>query len=94
MCRLIDQWSPSLHRSEAAYRQDLCGFLLESVNYHTVKKEAAKSLADIGIGTKVAIEVKYDFNSKGQVDKLFSQIAGHMNSHREGVICIFCGETN
>ncbi|MGD0396036.1 MAG: hypothetical protein ABSB26_03895 [Nitrososphaerales archaeon] len=91
---LLDFWIPGPHRSEKAYREDLYEFLLENVRRHPVKKEASPSLADLGIGTKVAIELKFDFSSKAQADKLFTQIAGHLNSHREGVFCVFCGRTS
>ena len=91
--RLVEEWPSKIHRSEPAYREDLYDYLLANVHHHAVRKEAGASRADIGVGSQVAIELKYDFESKDQVRTLFTQIAQHKNSFSEGVICVFCGGT-
>jgi hypothetical protein len=90
---LVDEWAPRRHNSELAYRKDLFEFLGTRVKHHALQKEAGGSRADIGIGSQVAIELKFDFNS-AKVDKLFGETARHLNSFSEGVILVFCGHTD
>lgn len=92
VCQLVDEWPAGVHRSEPAYRDDLYLWLSQKVHHHAVKKEAGGSRADIGIGNRVAIELKYEFASTGQIDKLFSQITRHIDWFDEGVVCVLCGD--
>ena len=91
---LIEAWPSGSHRSERPYREGLYEYLLRNVHHHSVRKEAGSSRADIGIGDRVAIELKFNFASRGQVRDLFSQVALHQNSFSEGVVCVLCGNTD
>lgn len=91
----VSQWPAGLHHSEPAYRKDLLEYLESNTSgRNPVRKEAGASHADIGIGNRVAVELKYDFRSQGQIDRLFSQIARHQKGFTDGVVCVFCGVTS
>ena len=90
---LIDSWTPKGFRSEDAYQEDLYKHLLSTVRHHEVTSKTGRSHADIGIGAAVGIEMKYNLDNKPEVDRLFAQLADHLNSYSEGVICVFCGHT-
>lgn len=90
---LVDSWSPKGYRSEDAFQADLYKHLLSSVRHHRVTSKSGRSNADIGIGSVVAIELKYNLDTKSEVNRLFAQLADHLNSYSEGVVCVFCGHT-
>src|SRR6266850_5270022 len=101
---LVENWNPTRqYSSEQAYRDDLIGFLREqfarptllgSQEQHSIQKEAGRSLADIGIDRKVAIEIKYNLKAKSDADRLIGQIKGYLNDYDKGVIVVLCGHTD
>ena len=60
--------------------------------YHLIKKEAGRSLADIGIDNKIGIELKLNLRNKSQIDRLVGQVVDYLSGYC-CVIIILCGHT-
>jgi hypothetical protein len=101
---LVKKWSPEkAYRSEGSYRDNLVEYLRASLNRpdffrssenHTVLKEKGRHLCDIGVDRRVGIELKFNFKSKAEADRLATQVKGILNDYAEGVIIVFCGATD
>ncbi len=101
---LINHWSPQQEYSnELKYRDDLMDFLYEKLNKCgdilsgnrnvKLKKEASRSLCDIGVGNQqVGIELKKDLKSKSQINRLQGQIEDYEDDYKEGVIVVLVGK--
>ena len=91
-----DKWRPKKRYSkETKYRDDMFGVLRTKIDskYH-MKKEAGRSLADIGIDEKVGIEVKYNLSRVSDSDRASGQSMRHMKNYKYGVIIVCCGKTS
>jgi hypothetical protein len=64
-----------------------------SGQHHLIKKEAGRSLADIGIDNKIGIELKLNLRTKSQVDRLFGQVGNYLDGYPY-IIIVLCGHTN
>ena len=60
-------------------------------NQHLVKKEAGRSLADIGIDNKIGIELKRDLKRKSQINRLVGQVVDYLDGYSH-VIIVLCGQ--
>lgn len=91
----IKEWQPKQsYNSENEYREDLFKFLSEKAKKYPPQKEAGRHLADIGLGGRVGIELKKDFHSKAEADRLIGQLTTFLGDYRYGVIAVFCGKTD
>ena len=91
-----DKWRPKKRYSkENKYRDDMFDALRSKIdsNYH-MKKEAGRSMADIGIDQKVGIEVKYNLSKVSDSDRAAGQAMRHMKDYKYGVIIVCCGKTS
>jgi len=100
--KIIEDWTPKKLSSEAEYRDDLLSFLRKQLNQkdplglleeHSIRKESGRHLADIAIDSKIGIELKYNLNTKGKVDRLFGQIDDYLKDY-ESMIVVLCGNTS
>jgi hypothetical protein len=102
---LIREWNPKKeYPNELKYRDDLWKFLNSKLNKNQnvfsqrehirVKKEASRSLCDIGINRKVGIELKKDLKTKSQINRLQGQIEDYEDDYEEGVIVVLVGKNN
>lgn len=97
----------SEYTTELKYRNDLITFLRKTLNaeasassaiwgfehsgYHFIKKEAGRSLADIGIDDEIGIELKRNLKRKTQINRLVGQVVDFLNSY-SFVIIVLCGK--
>ena len=65
----------------------------DSSMHHFIKKEAGRSLADIGIDDEVGIELKRNLKRKSQINRLVGQIVDYLNGYSY-VIIVLCGHTD
>lgn len=66
---------------------------LEHSGYHCIKKEAGRSLADIGIDNEIGIELERNLKQKSQINRLVGQIVDYLNAYTY-VIIILCGHSD
>ena len=57
---------------------------------HFIKKEAGRSLADIGIDDEIGIELKLNLKRKSQINRLVGQVVDYLNRYSY-VIIVLCG---
>ena len=67
---------------------------LEHSGCHCIQKEAGRSLADIGIDNEIGIELKRNFKSKTQMNRLVGQVIDHLFGGYFCVIIVLCGRTD
>lgn len=103
---LINHWVPKQkYPNELKYRDDLMDFLYGKLNKSgdvlsesrnvKLKKEASRSLCDIGVGDQqVGIELKKDLKSKSQINRLQGQIEDYEDDYKEGVIVVLVGKVD
>ncbi len=103
---LINRWKPKQkYPNESKYRDDLMDFLYKRLNKSgdilfgnrnvKLKKEASRSLCDIGVGNhQVGIELKKDLKSKSQINRLQGQIEDYEEDYKEGVIVVLVGKVD
>lgn len=103
---LINSWQPhQKYANELKYRDDLMNFLYERLNESgdilsgnrnvKLKKEASRSLCDIGVGNQqVGIELKKDLKSKSQINRLQGQVEDYEDDYKEGVIVVLVGKVD
>ncbi|MCW4034805.1 MAG: hypothetical protein NWF03_05520 [Candidatus Bathyarchaeota archaeon] len=58
---------------------------------HLIKKEAGRSLADIGIDNKIGIELKRNLKRKSQINRLVGQVVDYLDGYSH-VIIVLCGQ--
>jgi hypothetical protein len=61
--------------------------------HHLIKKEAGRSLADIGIDDEIGIELKRNLKRKSQINRLVGQIVDYLSGYSY-VIIVLCGQTD
>jgi hypothetical protein len=62
----------------------------DSSRHHFIKKEAGRSLADIGIDDEIGIELKRNLKRKSQINRLVGQIVDYLSGYSY-VIIVLCG---
>ncbi len=65
----------------------------DSSRYHFIKKEAGRSLADIGIDDEIGIELKRNLKRKSQINRLVGQVVDYLGGYSY-VIIVLCGHAN
>jgi len=101
---IIKNWKPKeAYRGELQYRDDLLEVLRKELNKPkgmfenqeqiVIKKEADRSLADIGINRRIGIELKLDLQNKSQRNRLEGQIGDFLRDYKK-LIIVLCGNTN
>ncbi|MCJ7614514.1 hypothetical protein MUO71_07125 [Candidatus Bathyarchaeota archaeon] len=55
-----------------------------------IKKEAGRSLADIGIDNKIGIELKRNLKRKSQINRLVGQVVDYLGGYSYAII-VLCG---
>jgi hypothetical protein len=63
---------------------------LDHSGYHFIKKEAGRSLADIGIDNEIGIELKRNLHCKSQINRLVGQVVDYLGGY-SSVIIVLCG---
>lgn len=66
---------------------------IEHSGHHFIKKEAGRSLADIGIDDEIGIELKRNLKQKSQINRLVGQVVDYLNGY-SSVIIVLCGITD
>jgi hypothetical protein len=64
----------------------------DSSRQHLIKKEAGRSLADIGIDNEIGIELKRNLKTKSQINRLVGQVVDYLGGYSY-VIIVLCGHT-
>jgi RNA-binding protein YhbY len=102
---IVKAWTPSKeHPTERGYRDELANYLRKELKKsspfddfaprrHKIKKEHSRSLADIAVDEKVAIELKKDLRKKKDIDRLVGQLR-HFKKNYDDVIIVLCGKTS
>ena len=102
---IIKSWTPSSHKNELGYRDELLKILREKLNTSRsilsalgnrevlIKKEDGRGLCDIAVETFVGIELKKDLNSKSKVNRLIGQVNDYKKYYKD-VIIVLVGKTN
>jgi hypothetical protein len=79
-----------LNRSgSGAFSSPIWGF--DSLGQHFIKKEAGRSLADIGIDDEIGIELKLNLK-RSQINRLVGQVVDYLRGYSY-VIIVLCGHT-
>ena len=65
---------------------------VNSLGKHFIKKEAGRSLADIGIDDEIAIELKLNLKRKSQINRLIGQVVDYLLGYSYVIIGL-CGHT-
>lgn len=76
------------HSENDGYTSPIWGF--DSSRHHFLKKEAGRSLADIGIDDEIGIELKRNLKRKSQTTRLIGQVVDYLNEY-SCVIIVLCG---
>ena len=63
---------------------------LNHLGHHFIKKEARRSLADIGIDDEIGIELKRNLKRKSQINRLVCQVVDYLSEY-SCVIIVLCG---
>jgi hypothetical protein len=80
-----------LNRSGSdAYSSPIWG--IDYLGQHFIKKEAGRSLADIGIDDEIAIELKLNLKRRSQINRLVGQVVDYLRGY-SSVIIVLCGHT-
>jgi hypothetical protein len=81
----------NLNRSGSdAFSSPIWGF--DSLGQHFIKKEAGRSLADIGIDDEIGIELKLNLKRRSQINRLVGQVVDYLRGYSH-VIIVLCGHT-
>jgi len=75
----------------SVYYPPIWGF--DSLRHHFIKKEAGRSLADIGIDYEIGIELKRNLKRKSQINRLVGQVVDYLSGYSY-VIIVLCGHTD
>ena len=75
----------------SVYYSPIWGF--DSLRHHFIKKEAGRSLADIGIDDEIGIELKRNLKRKSQINRLVGQVVDYLSGYSY-VIIVLCGHTD
>ncbi|PVX26317.1 MAG: hypothetical protein CW691_01740 [Candidatus Bathyarchaeum sp.] len=86
---LLDFLQKNLNSESNTFSSAIWG--LEHSGYHCIKKEAGRSLADIGIDDEVGIELKRNLKRKGQINRLVGQVVDYLSGY-SCVIIVLCGD--
>jgi len=73
-----------------AFSSPIWGFY--SSGQHFIKKEAGRSLADIGIDDEIGIELKLNLKRRSKINRLVGQIVDYLREYSY-VIIVLCGHT-
>ena len=73
-----------------AYSSPIWG--IDYLGQHFIKKEAWRSLADIGIDDEIAIELKLNLRRRSQINRLVGQVVDYLRGY-SSVIIVLCGHT-
>lgn len=78
------------HAGSDAFSSAIWGF--EHSGHHFIKKEARRSLANIGIDDEKGIELKQNLKRKSQINRLVGQIVDYLDMYSY-VIIVLCGRS-
>jgi hypothetical protein len=104
--QLVKTWEPKKrYRDHRGYRDDLLEFLREKLNAPRpyllvprgrveVQKETGRGFCDIAVAKSVGIELKKDFTSKSEVDRLVGQLDKYRSEYPSGLIVVLVGNTD
>jgi hypothetical protein len=84
-----------LRKKLNCYESDAYSSPIWGVDYlgqHFIKKEAGRSLADIGIDDEIAIELKLNLKRRSQINRLVGQVVDYLRGY-SSVIIVLCGHT-
>jgi len=65
---------------------------IDFLGQHFIKKEAGRSLAEIGIDDEIAIELKLNLKRRSKINILVGQVVGYLRGY-SCVIIVLCGHT-
>lgn len=103
--QLVQAWKPKQrYRSEDGYRDDLKEFLRTNLNRPSplafgpqrrikVTSESGRHLVDIAIDERIGIELKKDFRTTADVDRLIGQLIRFNPHYPDGLIVVLVGNT-
>ena len=78
----------NLNSGSDAFSSPIWG--LNHSGHHFIKKEARRSLADIGIDDEIGIELKRNLKRKSQINRLVGQVVDYLSEY-SCVIIVLCG---
>ena len=78
----------NLNSGSDAFSSPIWG--LNHLGHHFIKKEARRSLADIGIDDEIGIELKRNLKRKSQINRLVGQVVDYLSEY-SCVIIVLCG---
>ena len=78
----------NLNSGSDAFSSPIWG--LNHSGHHFIKKEARRSLTDIGIDDEIGIELKRNLKRKSQINRLVSQVVDYLSEY-SCVIIVLCG---
>jgi hypothetical protein len=103
--RIVRAWKPKgRYGSEDGYRNDLKDFLRAELNRPSaltigpqrrikVTSESGRHLCDIAVDEKIGIELKKDFRTIAEVDRLIGQLHRFNPQYPNGLIVVLVGNT-
>ena len=78
----------NLNSGSDAFSSTIWG--LNHSGHHFIKKEARRSLTDIGIDDEIGIELKRNLKRKSQINRLVGQVVDYLSEY-SCVIIVLCG---
>ena len=90
----IKYWRPRNCKTEIQYRNSLFNKIEEAFKIVPVKEYGAGRVrADLAYGKKIAIELKYNFDSTGKYHRLIGQLDDYSREFKN-VIVVLVGKTD
>jgi len=91
----IEKWRPRNCKSEKDYENSLYKFLHDELGDFQITKQYAKGRirADLVIGEKVIVELKYNLNTTAKYQKLIGQLAEYKDWDGRTIL-LLTGETD
>ncbi len=87
---LLEFLRENLNSGSSAFSSAIWG--LNHSGNHLIKKEAGRSLVDIGIDDEIGIELKRNLKRKSQINRLVGQVVDYLGGYLH-VIIVLCGLT-
>ncbi len=91
----IENWKPRNCKTEKDYENSLYKFLHEELDDFQITKQYAKGRirADLVIGDRVIVELKYNLNTTGKYQRLIGQLAEYKDWDGRTIL-LLTGETD
>ena len=90
----IKSWKPRGCKTEKDYERSLEAKLRKELKKRNIQTQygSVRQKVDIVVDSKVAIEIKKDLNSTGDLQRTIGQLDQYLHAW-EGVFLVLCGET-